>query len=201
MKQKLIKQTPLLPARTVEIDGLGTVLLEKSKKARRLSMTVKPYKGIRIAIPHRTSFKDAMQFLTSNLTWAQKNLRQIKQIEQNHQTTINDQPKISKQNARTILVNRLNQLAAQHGFTYNKAFVRNQKTLWGSCSHKNNINLNINLIKLTPSLTDYVILHELVHTRVKNHSKKFWLELDKYVGNSKILDRELKKHILGLSIY
>jgi predicted metal-dependent hydrolase len=201
MKQKLIKQTPPLPARTVEVDGLGTVLLAKSKKARRLSMTVKPYKGIRVAIPYRTSFKDAMQFLASNFTWAQKNLQHIKQIEQHHQTTVNDQPKIDKQNARTILVNRLNQLAAQHGFTYNRAFVRNQKTLWGSCSHKNNINLNINLIKLNPALTDYVILHELVHTRVKNHSKKFWHELDKYVGNSKILDRELKKHILGLSIY
>ncbi len=200
MKLKAIKSTPL-PARTVEIDGLGIVLLAKSKKARRLSMTVKPYKGIRVAIPYRTSFKDAMQFLTSNLTWAQKNLQQIKQIEQQHQSAINNQPIIRKQTARTILVNRLNQLASQHGFTYNRVFVRNQKTLWGSCSHKNNINLNINLIKLNTALMDYVILHELVHTRVKNHSQKFWNKLDKYVGNAKLLDRELKRHILGLSIY
>ena len=70
--------------------------------------------------------------------------------------------------------------------------------MWGSCSEKNNINLNINLVRLTEELMDYVILHELVHLKVKNHSKQFWAELDKYVGNAKELDKKLKKHRLGL---
>jgi len=80
-----------------------------------------------------------------------------------------------------------------------KYSIRNQKTRWGSCSNLNNINLNINLVSLTQDLMDYVILHELLHTKIKNHSKKFWAQLDKYVGGkAKYLDKRLKKHRLGL---
>ena len=63
-----------------------------------------------------------------------------------------------------------------------------------------NINLNINLARLAEELMDYVILHELVHLKIKNHSKEFWSELDKYVGSAKELDKKLKKHRLGLVV-
>jgi predicted metal-dependent hydrolase len=76
--------------------------------------------------------------------------------------------------------------------------VKNQKTRWGSCSEKNNINLNVNLVLLPDELIDYAILHELVHTRVKNHSKRFWAELDKLVGDAKKNDKKLKNHRLHL---
>ena len=201
MRHKTTNQTGSLPIRIVEVSGLGTVVLAKSKRARRLSMTVKPYKGIRVAVPYRTSFKNALAFLNSNLTWAKKNLKHIKKVEQHHQETLNDLPEINREKSRKILVNRLNELACEHGFEYNRVFVRNQKTLWGSCSHKNNINLNVNLVKLRPALMDYVLLHELVHTEIKNHSKAFWTRLDVLAGNAKKLDRELKTHILGLSMF
>ncbi|MHC4325449.1 MAG: M48 metallopeptidase family protein, partial [Planctomycetota bacterium] len=67
-----------------------------------------------------------------------------------------------------------------------------------SCSAKNNISLNINLARLPDELRDYVILHELVHTRIKNHSKKFWAELDKVIGGgAKELSKKLRKYRLG----
>ena len=50
------------------------------------------------------------------------------------------------------------------------------------------------LVLLSEALMDYVILHELVHTRMHNHSKDFWLELDKYVGNSKTMASRLRKY-------
>ena len=90
-----------------------------------------------------------------------------------------------------MLLDRLRQLAEAHNFTYNRAFVKNQKTRWGSCSAVNNINLNVNLVRLPEELRDYVILHELVHTRHKNHGKAFWRELDRIVGNGKALQRSL----------
>jgi len=90
-------------------------------------------------------------------------------------------------------------LAEEYGFEYNKVFVKNQKTRWGSCSERNNINLNIALAGLTDELRDYVLLHELLHTRIKNHSKKYWSELDKRLGRrAKDLDKQLRKHRLGL---
>jgi len=100
---------------------------------------------------------------------------------------------MNRSKARMILVDRLNELAHANGFEYGRVFVRSQKTLWGSCSGKNNISLNINLLRLPDDLRDYVILHELVHTRIKNHSRTFWAELEKYVGEAKKKRSQLKK--------
>ena len=106
-------------------------------------------------------------------------------------------PKYSAEEARG-LIERLNAIAAQFGFEYNRVSVRRQKTRWGSCSGKNNINLNIALVRLDEHLRDYVILHELVHTRIKNHSKRFWEELDKYTGGkAKELNKQLRKYRLS----
>jgi len=98
--------------------------------------------------------------------------------------------------ARKKLTRRLNELSSLYGFTYNLVFIRNQKTRWGSCSAKNNINLNINLLSLPSDLSDYVILHELVLTREKNHSKVFWAELNKLVGDAGKLKSRLREYSL-----
>jgi predicted metal-dependent hydrolase len=63
--------------------------------------------------------------------------------------------------------------------------IRDHKTKWGNCSRKNAISLNTKLVALPKDLMDYVILRELVHTRIHSHSSRFWDELDKYVGNGK----------------
>ena len=98
---------------------------------------------------------------------------------------------IDRASAKKHLIDRLNYLSHAHGFKYNRVFIKSQKTRWGSCSGKNNINLNINLIRLPDELIDYTILHELVHTRIKNHSRQFWDQMNKLVGDSKKLDSKL----------
>jgi predicted metal-dependent hydrolase len=90
-----------------------------------------------------------------------------------------------KKDARIYLSKRIAEIAEQTGFRYNKLSFRNQQTRWGSCSHTNNISLNIKLMLLSPQLIDYVLLHELVHTRVKNHSPLFWRELERHMGDAK----------------
>lgn len=62
---------------------------------------------------------------------------------------------------------------------------------WGSCTPTNNILINIDAIKLPFSLIDYLIVHELVHTKIKNHSKEFWAELSKHIHNWKELDEKM----------
>ncbi|MHC4156855.1 MAG: M48 metallopeptidase family protein, partial [Planctomycetota bacterium] len=95
---------------------------------------------------------------------------------------------------RAVLTARLNHLAQEHGFEYNRAFIRDQKTRWGSCSSANNINLNMRLLGLPQELADYVILHELVHTRFRNHGAGFWAELDRLVPDGKRLRRQLNEY-------
>ena len=94
--------------------------------------------------------------------------------------------------ARNYLPSRLEFLARKFGFEYKKVALRNQKTRFGSCSFQNNINLNINLMNYDFDIIDYVLIHELVHTRIKNHSKSFWDEVEKYCPDYKNLRRRLK---------
>ena len=188
---------------TIELNiaHLGPVIFAQSSRAKRISISIRPFRPVRVAFPPRISHRRAQAYLHDNMTWAQKNLDYVRRIEQEHESTLDDTPKIPQTTAKAMLKHRLQELAQQHGFTYNRVAVRNQKTRWGSCSHLNNINLNINLVSLTPDLMDYVILHELVHTRIKNHSKTFWAELDRVVGGqgkAKGLDKRLGRHRLGL---
>ncbi|MBR7068373.1 MAG: M48 family metallopeptidase [Bacteroidales bacterium] len=96
--------------------------------------------------------------------------------------------------ARQLLPPRVAELANLHGFTYNRVSIRATHTRWGSCAHNNNISLSLNLMRLPNHLIDYVILHELCHTVVKNHSSDFWQLLNTTCnGKAKALDKEIKQ--------
>lgn len=96
--------------------------------------------------------------------------------------------------AKEYLPERINALSVKHNLTFNKLFLKNNKTNWGSCSAKNNINLNIHLVRLPDYLIDYVIIHELCHTLEKNHGERFWLLLARFIVNPKQLSKELKTY-------
>ncbi len=177
---------------------MGPVLFERSKKAKHLNITVKPFEGIRVAVPFGMSYQQAEEVLKSKRKWVEEHMSKAKQVEQEHEERKQDRPEIDKKEARTKLVKRLDELAREHEFTYNRVFIRSQKTRWGSCSGKRNINLNVKLIELPEDLIDYVILHELVHLKINNHGAEFWSELDKYVGDAKTVDKELKKYRLDV---
>lgn len=183
--------------RYFHIAPLGPVLFVKSKRPKRLSITARPYKGIRVAVPARVSFKKARKYLLSNLNWALKSLEHVRNVEHLHKSTLNDLPKIDRTKARAVIINKLNELSEKYSFSYNRVSIRNQKTRWGSCSHLNNISLNMNLVRLKPELMEYVILHELIHTKIKSHSSRFWSEFDKYLANARQLNKKLNKHRLA----
>jgi predicted metal-dependent hydrolase len=103
-----------------------------------------------------------------------------------------------RKEAQQFLPLRINELANQFNLKFQKISVRNTKSRWGSCSYKNNISLSLHLMRIPDKLIDYVILHELTHTIVKNHSNVFWETLEKVCENSKQLDRELKNYNLSI---
>ena len=185
-------------ANIIEIDGIGQILFERSKRAKRINVSVKPFKGVRVAIPYGISFEKAEQFAQSKRSWIQKHLDKMKQVEKEHEVFSNNSTEIYRAEARKKLVNRLNALSEQYGFSYNKVFMRNQKTRWGSCSAKNNINLNMQLVRLPDEMIDYVLLHELVHTRIKNHTNAFWAELNRFVGDAKEMSKKLDEYNIFL---
>ena len=178
-----------------EIDGIGPVLFERSKRAKRIILTVNRDGRIRVAVPSRASFAEAEQFAHMKKNWINKQLDRLNQQKPEPQELL---LKLDLPAANQKLIDRFLYLSSQHKFTFNRLTIRNQKTRWGSCSTRNNISLNIKLAILSEELMDYVIFHELVHTRIKNHSQKFWTELARYVDNPKQVARELKKYRPGL---
>lgn len=95
--------------------------------------------------------------------------------------------------AKAYLSRQLGNLAEQHGFYYTKLRFSNAGTRWGSCSNKGTISLNIWLMQLPFDLIDYVIIHELCHTRAMNHSALFWSHVESILPNYRELRRRLKQ--------
>lgn len=99
-----------------------------------------------------------------------------------------------KKEAESYLPRRVKFLAEQHGFDVSTVRFNNASTRWGSCSSKGSINLNIALMQLPLELIDYVIVHELSHTRYMNHSSDFWALVEQFCPDYKQLRNQLRNH-------
>jgi len=175
---------------TLTTSSLPPVIYTRSARAKHLRITIKPTRTITVTVPKHTTKQQAQQFLQSKIVWIKKHLQKIDQYDKLQDTL---DLTIDLDKAQNELFNRLDYFSDKYNLPYNRATFRSQKTKWGSCSSKNNISLNVNIAYLTKELQDYILLHELVHTKIKNHSKKFWAELDRYVGGrAKLLQKELR---------
>jgi predicted metal-dependent hydrolase len=96
-----------------------------------------------------------------------------------------------KEKAVEKLTPRIQKLSENTGIPYRRVQFRTMNRRWGSCTASNQITLNTEAVKLPYSLIDYLVVHELVHTRIKNHSSAFWAELSKHVRNWRLLDKRM----------
>lgn len=167
----------------------------RSSRAKRLSINIRG-KKVRVTVPKGISMKKAEQFVLSKKNWIENHLRKYKALQDEYKQSIGNTPNINKTEVKKDLIGKLEFLSQKHGFTYNRAFIKNQKTLWGSCSAKKNINLNYKLVLLPNELQEYIILHELVHLTHRNHSKAFWQELERFCPEYINRRKELRKYRL-----
>jgi len=226
----------------LDIKGVEVTLF-RSDRAKSLNITIKPFTGVRVSVPHTISFKKAKEATEQRIGWIKSHLSKMQKAEDlftvfNFDTKFQTRThhleikvsdtdtlrsvvrnnKISvaipqsnkiadaevqneirkaierawRKEAKDYLPERVKVLAEKHKFSFKNVAIKNAKTRWGSCSFDNNINLSLHLMRLPNYLIDYVILHELVHTRIKNHSRDFWQLLDIVSGNAKKLDKEVK---------
>ena len=178
---------------TINIPTVGPVIFSLSLRAKRVSISIKTDQTVKVTIPHGIPINTAQKFLQSKIPWINKHLDRLKRLQ--HAYPLVDPP--TEKAAKNYLKARLYYMATKYGFTYNKVFIRNQKTRWGSCSSQNNISLNISLVRLPEELQDYVILHELVHTKHKNHGPKFWAELNHLLGDAERLKKQMNRYRLA----
>lgn len=99
-----------------------------------------------------------------------------------------------KQEGEDLLPAHLKSLAIKYGFTYRSVLLKRLKARWGSCNHQKDIILNTFLMSLPWSLIDYVLVHELVHTRVLHHGPDFWEEFLKHLPDARTRRKQLKAY-------
>lgn len=96
--------------------------------------------------------------------------------------------------AELLLLPRLQTLAIEHGFSYRSASIKRLRSRWGSCNQHTDITLNCFLMQLPWELIDYVLLHELLHTKIMSHGAPFWLELENHVQNLAFKRKDIRKY-------
>ena len=157
---------------------IGEVVLRKSAKAGRTSIRVHPVKGVSVSMPNRVPYMVAMGFFRLKRSWVLETIRRQKEKMKDVPTATSQEIELLRYKAKAELPGRLAELADRYGFVYNKVTIKHNSTNWGSCSAKNNINLNLNIVRLPRLLQDYILLHELCHLRHHDHGHAFHLLLE-----------------------
>lgn len=176
------------------VEGVGDVLVERSERARRMSITVRASR-VRVAVPVGVPLSRGRDFALSRVDWIRRHLERMRCMavarrgERGGPAPLRDIP-----GARQKIIDRLAELSDLFALPYRGVTIRSQKTRWGSCSGAGTLSLNINLARLPDVLMDYVILHELVHTRVRGHGSLFWKRLEMLIADARGLRRELGRY-------
>ncbi|MBD5542790.1 MAG: M48 family metallopeptidase [Lachnospiraceae bacterium] len=147
--------------------------------------------------PYRMPDVRIEQFLKEKASWIEKSLDKVSKRREEEsgleKLSADDIRRLADQ-ALTVIPSKAAYYAEQIGVSYGRITIRNQKSRWGSCSAKGNLNFNC-LLMLTPEkVQDYVVVHELCHRKEMNHSQRFWSEVERILPDYKERRRWLKEH-------
>lgn len=154
--------------------------------------------SVTVRAPRSVSEKDIEEILKKKEAWISKHIEKIKEAKERFEAEPTEKLTREKvialaEEALKVIPERVEYFAKVIGVTYGKITIRNQKTRWGSCSSKGNLNFNCLLMLAPPEVLDYVVVHELCHRKQMNHSKAFWLEVEKVLPNYKEARKWLKE--------
>ena len=152
---------------------IGDVVFRKRKGSSRISIRVHPVKGVSVTIPYMVPYMAAEAFFRLKREWVLETMARQKEKYKDVVPMDPREIEVLRQQAKKELPVRLAELARRYGFTYNRVAIKHNSSNWGSCSAKNNINLNLNIVRLPEVLQDYILLHELCHLRHRNHGREF----------------------------
>ena len=158
-------------------------------------------KKIKVRVPRRASKAQIEELLKEKQDWIFRTLDKIDKknaIEKNEENQIAklepEEVKKLKKEARNHLASLTEYWAEKIGVSYGRISIRGQKTRWGSCSSKGNLNYNYLLMLCPDDVIEYVVIHELCHRIYMNHSKRFWEKIEEFCPNYRQARKWLKQN-------
>lgn len=150
-------------------------LIKKSARAKRMRLAVYCDTRVVVTVPHGIALGMVEKFVNEKKEWIEEKIAYFTRFKNKPitKTTTADFAKY-KDEAFKLVTERVSHFNQFYGFSYNQINIKNQKTRWGSCSAKGNLNFNYKILFLPEAVRDYIVVHELCHLKEFNHSRKFW---------------------------
>lgn len=169
-------------------------ILKIRKNSRRVRLAVHRDRSVIVTASKSTKKSKIEAFIAKQTEWIINSLKQFEGMPKPVVPRGNrrDYAKY-KEAARELVERRLEHFNthSSYGFTIGRISIRNQKTRWGSCSKKGNLNFSYRLALLPPELADYIVVHELCHLGEFNHSSNFWNLVGKTIPDYKEIRKKL----------
>jgi len=164
---------------------------------KTISIRINPDATVTVRAPRRASVRAIERFLNEKESWILKSVEEVKKRqaeleEMNIKPLSDEELKELSKKAHKYIPERVAYFAPIVGVKYGRIAIRNQKTRWGSCSSRGNLNFNCMLMLTPPEIIDYVVVHELCHRKEMNHTKAFWQEVEKVIPDYKMCVKWLK---------
>lgn len=176
-----------------------TYTLRQSKRARRMRLAVYPDGSVVVTQPFHFRETGVEKFLRLKSKWLISKINYFAQLPVRKSIRYAKADYVKyKESAYILALDRLAYYNRVYNLSFNRVSIRNQKTRWGSCSQKGNLNFNYKLLFLDKKTRDYVIVHELCHIGEFNHSKRFWSLVEKVFPDWRLIKKELRKSPLIL---
>jgi predicted metal-dependent hydrolase len=169
--------------------------IRTSARTRRILITIEPDGAVVVSKPMRVSIEKIERLLQEKIEWIKETVNKQKSRPQKllAHYSVKDF-KHYKEQARKLAVNRLTHFNAFYKHPIGKVYIRNQKSRWGSCSGKGNLNFNYKIVLLPPDLADYIIVHELCHLKQMNHSQNFWALVEQQIPDYKQRQKQIRSY-------
>lgn len=168
--------------------------LKVSKRAKRLRLAVYCDGAFVVTAPRNLQTNIIERFIVQKSQWVIDKIDYFSTFSNSLKTKNTKLEFLKyKDQALTLAKERITKYNKIYKLKFNKINIKNQKTRWGSCSKKGNLNFNYKIALLPIKLTDYVIVHELCHLEQFNHSHKFWNLVAKGMPDYLDIKNELKK--------
>ncbi|MFZ2205369.1 MAG: SprT family zinc-dependent metalloprotease [Minisyncoccia bacterium] len=169
--------------------------LKVSPRIRRLRLSIFRDGNFVVTVPRTMSENTIEQFIIQKSQWIIKKLEYFKGFSgMVFMKSTKKEYVEHKERALILAQTRLEYFNQFYNFSYNKISIKNQKTKWGSCSKRRNLNFNYKIALLPEKMADYIIVHELCHLGQFNHSKNFWSLVAQTIPDHHEIRKDLKKN-------